>query len=48
MKELLEYERTRKVMYRALAGSWFATLVLLTVLMFADRFDIILDIRGDM
>ncbi|CAG0953160.1 MAG: hypothetical protein OIN86_17880 [Candidatus Methanoperedens sp.] len=39
-------ERTRKVMYRALAGSWFATLVLLTVLMFADRFDIILDIRG--
>jgi hypothetical protein len=39
-------ERTRKVMYRALAGSWFATLVLLTVLMFADRFNIILDIRG--
>ncbi|VVB52008.1 Uncharacterised protein [uncultured archaeon] len=39
-------ERTRKVMYRALAGSWFATLILTTVLMFADRFNIRLDIRG--
>ena len=39
-------ERTRKVMYRALAGSWFATLILTTVLMFADRLNIRLDIRG--
>ncbi len=39
-------ERTRKAMYRALAGSWFATLTLTTVLMFADRLNISLDIRG--
>ncbi|CAG0978144.1 hypothetical protein METP3_01910 [Methanosarcinales archaeon] len=39
-------ERTRNVMYRALAGSWFATLILTTILMFADRLNIRLDIRG--
>jgi hypothetical protein len=39
-------ERTRKVMNRALAGSWFATLILTTLLMFADRLNINLDFRG--
>jgi len=44
--EVEQDERTRKVMYRALAGSWFATLILTTILMFADRLNINLDIRG--
>ena len=38
-------ERTRRVMYRAMAGSWVATLVLTTVLMFADRVNINLDVQ---
>lgn len=39
-------ERTRKVMYRAMAGSWIATLVLLIALMFANRVNINLDVQG--
>jgi len=39
-------ERTKKIMYRALAGSWFVTLVLVTVLMMADRFDVKIDVEG--
>lgn len=39
-------ERTRKVMYRAMAGSWIATFVLLIALMFANRVNINLDVQG--
>lgn len=39
-------ERTRKVMYQALAGSWIATLVLVTGLIMADRFGVGLEIAG--
>ncbi|MFZ3382808.1 MAG: hypothetical protein WA144_02665 [Candidatus Methanoperedens sp.] len=44
--EVEQDERTRKVMYRALAGSWVATLVLTTAMMLAERVNIRLDIRG--
>lgn len=45
-EEVEQDERTKKIMYRALAGSWIATLVLVTLLMMAERFNVKLDVTG--
>ena len=39
-------ERTKKIMSRALTGSWFATLILVTALMMADMLNVKLDVSG--
>ena len=41
-----EDERTKKITARALTGSWFATLVLVTLLMMADRFNVKIDMTS--
>ncbi len=40
-------ERTKKIMYRAFAGSWFAILLLIAIMMLADYFGALkMDVQG--